>query len=109
MSEDASNLRAGLRRRLLWIAVFGLVAAAIAVLVLALTGPITFSLAAAVVLGVFFTILLGGGLFAVSFFSDSSGYDSEAADFRSAEQGGRIRPDPPPPATEAPRPRIPPG
>jgi hypothetical protein len=42
-------------------------------------GPITFHLALAVVLGTFFTFALGGGLFALSFFSARSGFDSDAA------------------------------
>jgi hypothetical protein len=46
---------------------------------LAVTGPLSFHLVAAVVLGTFFTFVLGGGLFAVSFYSARSGFDSEAA------------------------------
>ena len=79
MDQDRAALTAALKRRLIWIAIAGLVAAGLAVLVLAASGPISFHLAFAVALGTFFTIALGGGLFALSFYSARSGYDSEAA------------------------------
>jgi len=78
VNDKRAALFAALKRRLIWIAVAGLVVAAIAVGVLAATGPITFHLAFAVVLGVFFTVLLGGGLFTVSFFSARGGFDESA-------------------------------
>jgi hypothetical protein len=77
--QDRAALTAALKLRLIWIAVAGLVAALLAVIGLALTGPITFHLAAAVVLGTFFTFALGGGLFALSFYSARGGFDAEAA------------------------------
>jgi len=77
--KDRAALTAALKRRLIWIAVAGLVAAVLAVAVLAATGPITFHLVAAVMLGTFFTFALGGGLFALSFYSARSGFDAEAA------------------------------
>jgi hypothetical protein len=77
--QDRAALTAALKRRLIWIAVAGLVAAVLAVIGLAATGPITYHLAAAVVLGTFFTFALGGGLFALSFYSARSGFDTEAA------------------------------
>ena len=79
MDPDRAALTAALKIRLIWIAIAGLTVAALAVIILAATGPITFHLAAAVVLGAFFTFALGGGLFALSFYSARSGFDSEAA------------------------------
>jgi hypothetical protein len=78
VNEDRSALIAALKRRLIWITAAGLVAGALAVGVLAATGPITVHLAMAAALGAFFTFLLGGGLFAVSFFSARGGYDEDA-------------------------------
>jgi hypothetical protein len=95
MDEDRAALTAALKLRLIWIVVAGLAIAAVAVVVLAATGPVTFNLALAVVLGVFFTFVLGGGLFAVSFYSDRSGYDRDAANPGDA--------DPPPPDKQEPR------
>jgi hypothetical protein len=77
--QGRTALAAALKLRLIWIAVSGLVVAGLAVIMLALTGPLSFHLVAAVVLGTFFTFVLGGGLFAVSFYSARSGIDSEAA------------------------------
>jgi uncharacterized protein (DUF2062 family) len=77
MDQDRSQLIAAMKRRIIWIAVAGVIGAGLAVIVLAATGPITFHLALAVALGVFFTFMLGGGLFTVSFFSSTSGYDSD--------------------------------
>jgi hypothetical protein len=69
----------GLQGTLILIAVAALIVAALAVGAVALTGPLTFHLALAVVLGVFFSFILGGGLFAVSFFSARSGFDDDAS------------------------------
>jgi hypothetical protein len=77
--HDRAALTAALKLRLIWIAVAGLIVAGLAVIMLAVTGPLSFHLVAAVVLGTFFTFVLGGGLFAVSFYSARSGIDSEAA------------------------------
>ncbi len=79
MDEDGAALTAALRRRLIWIAIGGLIVAGLAVAMLAATGPLTFHLVAAVALGTFFTFILGGGLFALSFYSARSGFDAEAA------------------------------
>ena len=79
MDQERAALTAALKRRLIWIAIAGLIAAGLAVIVMAATGPITFHLAFAVVLGTFFTFALGGGLFALSFYSARSGFDSDAA------------------------------
>ena len=79
MDQDRAALTAALKQRLIWIAIAGLVVAGLAVIVMAVTGPITFHLAFAVALGAFFTIVLGGGLFALSFYSARSGHDSAAA------------------------------
>jgi hypothetical protein len=79
MDQDRAALTAALKRRLIGIAIAGLLVAGVAVIVLAATGPITFNLAVAAALGTFFTFMLGGGLFAVSFYSARSGHDSEVA------------------------------
>ena len=79
MDPDRTALTAALKLRLICIAVAGLIGAVLAVAVLAATGPITFHLVAAAMLGTFCTIALGGGLFALSFYSARSGFDAEAA------------------------------
>lgn len=50
-----------------------------AIVYLAMTGELHLHLVAATLLGVFFSVLLGCGLFALSFFSDRSGHDKSVA------------------------------
>lgn len=50
-----------------------------AIVYLALTGDLYLHLVVATLLGVFFSVLLGCGLFALSFFSDKSGHDESVA------------------------------
>lgn len=63
-----------------WIVAIGVVMAAGAIAYLAATGELYLHLVVATVLGVFFSVLLGCGLFALSFFSDKSGHDRTVGD-----------------------------
>jgi hypothetical protein len=47
---------------------------------LAMTGDLTRDMVIATTLGVFFSVLLGCGLFAAAFFSDKSGHDQSVSD-----------------------------
>jgi hypothetical protein len=51
-----------------------------ALIYLSLTGDLTVTMIVATTIGVFFSVLLGCGLFAAAFFSDKSGIDEEVAD-----------------------------
>ena len=62
-----------------WIIAIGVVMAIGAIVYLALTGELYLHLVVATLLGVFFSVLLGCGLFALSFFSDKSGHDESVA------------------------------
>jgi hypothetical protein len=68
------------RRILKWIALAGVLMVAAALTYLAVSGELTVHMAVATVLGVFFSVLLGCGLFALAFFSDKSGHDAEVGD-----------------------------
>lgn len=67
-------------RMVKWIAAIGVLMAIGAITYLALTGELYLHLVVATVLGVFFSVLLGCGLFALSFFSDKSGHDETVRD-----------------------------
>ena len=67
-------------RMIRWIVVLGVLVTAGAIAYLALTGELYLHLVIATIGGVFFSILLGCGLFAASFFSDKSGHDQSVAD-----------------------------
>lgn len=80
MQNDRKKAEAEFWQMARWIAGIGVVMAAGAILYLAVTGELYFHLVVATILGVFFSVLLGCGLFALSFFSDKSGHDQSVSD-----------------------------
>lgn len=68
------------RRMMLWIAGIGVLAVILALWYLSLYEPLRLHMVVATVLGVFFSMLLGSGLFALAFFSDKSGHDRDVTD-----------------------------
>lgn len=70
--------RLAFRRLIMWTAIAAVVAIAAALLYLALSGvSMPWHMIVATVLGVGFTIMLGGGLMALVFLSANSGQDDE--------------------------------
>ena len=63
-----------------WILVAAVVMVFGALAYLHLTGDITIHMVIATVIGTFFSVLLGCGLFAAAFFSDKSGHDQSISD-----------------------------
>lgn len=63
-----------------WIIGIGVLMAAGAILYLGLTGELYLHLVIATLGGVFFSVVLGCGLMAASFFSDKSGHDQVVTD-----------------------------
>ena len=63
-----------------WILLAAVAMVAAALLYLKATGDLTVALVIATILGVFFSVLLGCGLFAAAFFSNKSGHDREVTD-----------------------------
>ena len=86
MNSQQAQAKAEFRRILIWIAAIGAVMAAGAILYLALTGELYLHLVVATLGGVFFSVLLGCGLFALSFFSDKSGHDQSIDDATRTER-----------------------
>lgn len=80
MSTEMVRAKAEFWRMIRWIVVLGVLVTAGAIAYLALTGELYLHLVIATIGGVFFSILLGCGLFAASFFSDKSGHDQSVAD-----------------------------
>ena len=80
MSQDRQRAVAEFRRILVWILVVAVVMVAGALTYLAATGELTTHLVIATVIGTFFAVLLGCGLFAAAFFSDKSGHDQSIDD-----------------------------
>lgn len=63
-----------------WIAAIGVLMVIGALWYLSLYGPLTVHMVVATIAGVFFSVLLGCGLFAAAFYSDKSGHDREVTD-----------------------------
>ncbi|MGN6496962.1 MAG: hypothetical protein ACTHKM_12935 [Tsuneonella sp.] len=70
--EKAAN---EFRRIFKWILLIAVLVVAAALVFIASQGPLTIHMIIATVLGVFFSVVLGTGLFALAFFSDKSGHD----------------------------------
>ncbi|RXZ64939.1 hypothetical protein [Pelagerythrobacter rhizovicinus] len=79
------------RRMAKWITLAGVLMVIAALVYLYLVGTWTVHAVVATILGVFVSVLLGCGLFALAFFSDKSGHDRDVTrttSRRSDEDGG---------------------
>jgi hypothetical protein len=78
------------RKMIKWIAVVAVLMVAGALTYIGMMGDLTVHIVIATVLGVFFSVLLGCGLFALAFFSDKSGHDADVNDAtRSRREDGQ--------------------
>jgi hypothetical protein len=89
-STQRERALADFRRIMIWIAVIAVVMVAGSLLYLGLTGDLDANLVIATTLGVFFSVLLGSGLFAAAFFSDKSGHDQSVSDATTHENPDRV-------------------
>jgi hypothetical protein len=80
MPSREARARADLRRMMLWIAAIGVLMVVGALWYISLFGQLTVASVAATVGGVFLSVLLGCGLFALAFYSDKSGHDEALRD-----------------------------
>lgn len=72
-----------------WIVLVAILMVAGALIYLRLTGDLTANMVIATTLGVFFSVLLGCGLFAAAFFSSKSGIDEDVADLTRRDRDRR--------------------
>ena len=80
MPTDRQRAAAEFKRMIKWIVVIAVVMVALALTYLHYMSGLSVSMVLATILGVFFSVLLGCGLFAASFFSDKSGHDQSISD-----------------------------
>ncbi|MCL6682287.1 hypothetical protein [Sphingomonas alba] len=80
MTTDRDQAKAEFISILKWIVLAAVLMVAGALFYLHWTGALSVHTVVATVLGVFFSVLLGCGLFAAAFFSDKSGIDRDVAD-----------------------------
>jgi uncharacterized membrane protein YbjE (DUF340 family) len=77
---------ADFKRIMKWIAFIAVLMVAGALTYLHFTSSLDVNTVIATTLGVFFSVLLGCGLFAAAFFSDKSGYDQNVTDVTRSER-----------------------
>lgn len=80
MSSNRSSALADFKRMMLWVGLAAVAMVAASLFYLSLYGPLRLHMVVATILGVFFSVLLGSGLFAAAFFSDKSGHDRQVTD-----------------------------
>ncbi|WP_243406266.1 hypothetical protein [Sphingosinicella sp. YJ22] len=80
MPNDRPSALAEFKRMIGWIALIGVLMTAGALWYLSLYGPLHIHMVVATIAGVFFSVLLGCGLFAAAFYSDKSGHDANVRD-----------------------------
>lgn len=80
MKRSNSQAVKEFKRMVAWIGVAAVLMVAAALSYLASQGELYLHMAIATILGVFFSTLLGCGLFALAFFSDKSGHDATVSD-----------------------------
>ena len=79
-TEARARAIADFKRILLWIVLAAVLMVAGALTYLHFTGGLSTHMVIATVIGTFFSVLLGCGLFAAAFFSDKSGHDQSISD-----------------------------
>lgn len=89
MGEERDDPRAELRRMLGWIVLAGGLMVVGALWFVSLFGPLNIVSVAATVGGVFLSVLLGCGLFALAFYSSKSGHDERSRDATERRRGER--------------------
>lgn len=86
MPTERQSALAEFKRIMKWIAVIAVLMVAGALTYLYLTSTLDANTVVATTLGVFFSVLLGCGLFAAAFFSSKSGYDEKVTDVTKSER-----------------------
>jgi flagellar basal body-associated protein FliL len=86
MADDRQTALADFKRSMKLIVIIGVLMVVGALAYLRLFAALTATTVIATTLGVFFSILLGCGLFAAAFFSDKSGLDQQVADAAQSER-----------------------
>jgi hypothetical protein len=89
MASERQQALAEFKRILKWIAAVAVLMVAGALTYLYLFSTLDLNTVIATTLGVFFSVLLGCGLFAAAFFSSKSGYDQDVTDVTRSERDKR--------------------
>ena len=87
--SDRLQAIAEFRRIIKWIVVIAILMVAAALTYLHLTGDLDANMVIATTLGVFFSVVIGCGLFAAAFFSDKSGFDRQVDEATRTQRDSR--------------------
>jgi uncharacterized membrane protein len=79
MTQSKQQAKLEFRRMVKWIAIAAVLMVIGALAFLAAMDALTIHAVIATILGVFFSVVLGCGLFALAFFSDKSGHDENVS------------------------------
>jgi len=79
MTKANPQARQQFKRMVMWIVVAAVLMVAGALTYLGMMGSLSTHVVVATILGVFFSVVLGCGLFALAFFSDKSGHDDDVS------------------------------
>ena len=91
MTSERERAMADFKRMIGWILLVAVLMSAAALIYLATTGEMTPQMVLATIGGVFFSVLLGCGLFAASFFSSKSGHDESVGEATRRKDGDEGR------------------
>lgn len=86
MVDDRDAAAADFKRMMKWIIVAAVLMVAGALAYIGMFVPLNATIVIATTVGVFFSVLLGCGLFAAAFFSDKSGLDQQVTDVTRSER-----------------------
>ena len=86
MASERQAAMAEFKRIMIWIAIIAVLMVIGALTYLYLFSTLDASTVIATTLGVFFSVVLGCGLFAAAFFSSKSGYDQNVTDVTKSER-----------------------
>jgi peptidoglycan/LPS O-acetylase OafA/YrhL len=89
MPSERQQAIAEFKRIMKWIAIIAVLMVIGALTYLQFTSSLDANTVIATTFGVFFSVLLGCGLFAAAFFSDKSGYDQNVTDVTKSERKGK--------------------
>ena len=90
-NNQRSSAAAEFKQMMKWIALAAVIMVVAALAYIAAITELTLHMVVATTVGVFVSVFLGSGLFALAFFSDKSGHDqtvSDASDRRSRKKDG---------------------
>jgi len=80
MADNRAKALADFKRIMVWIVGLAVLLVVLALAYLYATGDLNRHMVIATMIGVFFSMVLGAGLFAAAFFSDKSGHDQSISD-----------------------------